>query len=654
MANLKNAKILYSLPGPLYTPGAPLLIAGGELLEAEALQYCRLRLQILDDARVASVTVAVQALDEAGEALGLEQPYRFLTRAGRDDIIGEQEPILLALSGAASFRVRVLCAAVNDGTWTADAPWTPLPAPKTLEEHYGEAELAEQFRIRYGSDCRYAITATDDLWFCTCGALNRKEENSCHRCHRVRAALENVRVDALQAESDSRARKAPLRLQQLKEDRRSLTKQLVLGAALVLPLLILVIGLLIAVPREIERKNLYEGAQWLAGIGEFDAARETYASLGDYRDSAEMAGPGIDYLHACEVRRRAEQNDPSALQMVGHTRSDLNDETSAAMLLYEAAQQEFEALGDYKDSAELAARCAEGLTASRLLMRQAAFDRANSLMESGKLSAARLAFLDLGEETQACEPIYRKAAALTEYIRHYNIRGIYASLSMDPEQSSYFSMPKDKALNLGSQSVADLLAAGGEDPAEMQLEEEPGPDMLPLDEAVIALIGSIEGYPGTEELLAAIEDATDLTHDFYTLCESGDIPAAYEWLTGFDGEFENREAWMHDLELYLPFCGEWSLYMGDATVIPLTIGENTSCKNFFTRVRIQSGVATLRVTDVTGGYSVELQADQGDDRFVNDENGHCLVMINGVGHFIYMKYNARGELASSCEYETVG
>ena len=273
MANLKNAKTVYTLPGPLYCAGAPLLIAGGELLETEALQYCRLRLQVLDDARVASVTVAVQALDKAGEALGLEQPYRFLTRAGRDDIIGEQEPILLALSGAVSFRVRVLCAAVNDGTWTADAPWTPLPAPKTLEEHYGEAELAEQFRIRYGSDCRYAITAADDLWFCTCGALNRKGENSCHRCHRVRAALENVRVDALQAESDSRARKAPLRLQQLKEDRRSLTKQLVLGAALVLPLLILVIGLLIAVPREIERKNLYEGAQWLAGIGEFDAAR---------------------------------------------------------------------------------------------------------------------------------------------------------------------------------------------------------------------------------------------------------------------------------------------------------------------------------------------------------------------------------------------
>lgn len=654
MANLKKAKTLYALPGPLYARGAPLLIAGGELLEDDSLQYCRLRLQVIDGVRIGSVTVAVQALDAAGAPLGLEQPYRFLTRAGRDSVIGEQEPIVLAVSGAASFRVRVLCLSLEDGTWADDAPWLPLPERRTLEEHYGEAELAEQFRIRYGSDCRYAITPAEDLWLCTCGAVNRQSESSCHGCHRVRAALENVPVDALQAESDSRARKAPLRLAQLQEDRRSFTKKLLLGAAMVLPVLILVIGLLIAVPREIERKNLYEGARWLAGIGEFDAARETYASLGDYKDSEEMAGPGIDYLRACEIRRRAEQNDPSALQMIGHTRADLNGETSAAMLLYEAAQQEFEALGDYKDSAEQAAKCAEGLTASSLLMRQAAYGRAEALMEGGKLSEARLAFLALGEETQACEPIYRKAAALTEYIRHYNIRGVYAALSMDPDQASLFSMTKDKALNLGSQSVADLLAAGGEDPAELQLEEEPAADMLPLDEAVIALIGSIEGYPGTEELLAAIEDATDLTHDFFTLCESGDIPGAYEWLTGFDGEFENREAWMHDLELYLPFCGEWSLYLGDATVIPLTVGQDASCKNFFTRVRIQSGTATLRISDVTGGYSVELQADQGDNRFVNDENGHCLVMINGVGHFTYMRYNARGELASSCEYEAVG
>ena len=655
MPNWKTAKTLYELPSPLYAPGSPILIAGGALLEAEGLQYCRLRLQVIDDVRVRSVTIAVQALDAAGEALGLELPHRFLGKAGRDEFLGEKEPLVLPVDGAVSFRLRVLSVFTETGgEWIPEAPFVPLPAQEKLEAHYGAGELAEQFRIRYGSDCVYAITPAQDLWLCTCGAVNRAAEGSCHRCHRVRAALEKVSVETLRTESESRARKAPLRHEQQLADRRLLRKKLLMWAAVILPVLILVIGLLIAVPREIERKNLYEGAQWLAGIGEFDAARETYLSLGDYRDSAEMAGPGLDYLQGCELKRRAEQNDPSALQMIGRTRADLSEDVSAAMLLYEAAQREFEALGDYKDSAAQAAKCAEGLTTSRLLVQQAAYDRANTLLDSGRLSEAYQAYMELGDQEQACEPVYRKAKALTEFIRRYNIRGVYASLSMEPDDMTRFSMSKDTALTLGSQSVADLLASGGEDPTELQLEDEPAPGMLPLDQAVIELLQSIRNYKDTAELLQAIGDATDHTREFFTLCENGDVFGAYEWLQQYGGSFENREAWMRDLELYMPYCADWALYLGDATVIPLTVGSDERCTSFRARVRIQGGVATLRLTDIANDYSVELHADQGSDRFTNDDNGHCLVALNNAGHFTYLKYNAKGELASSCEYERVG
>ena len=115
-----------------------------------------------------------------------------------------------------------------------------------------------------------------------------------------------------------------------------LASLLLLGAAVVLPILILVLGLLIAVPRQLERRSAYKGAQWLAGLGEFDEARAAYASLGDYRDSREMAGEGVDYLRAGELARRAAQDDASALQMIGHTRADLDEDTTAAILLYEA------------------------------------------------------------------------------------------------------------------------------------------------------------------------------------------------------------------------------------------------------------------------------------------------------------------------------
>ena len=655
MAKLKNPQTLYTLPSILYAPGAPVWITGGRLVRTEdGLLYSVLTLQVIDAVPLKSVTVAIQPLDGDGEPAGLELPYRYLVKAERDARFGEPEPILLPLEEAASFRVRVTRADFTGGEpWRCDAPWSPLPAQETLEEHYEDEALAEQFRIRYGADCRFAIRPVEDLWLCTCGAPNRAAEASCHRCHRVRSALEKVSRDALRDESESRARKEPIRLEEAKAANRSVMRKLLMAAAIVLPVLILVIGLLIAVPRELERKNVYEGAQWLAGIGEFEEARAAFASLGDYRDSAEMAGRGLDYLRACELMRRAEQDDPSALQMIGRTRSDLNEDTTAAMLLFDAAQQEFEALGDYRDSADMAVSCGDALEESRQALIRAAYDRADALLESGKLSAARAAYLALGEEELAAEPVYRKAAALTDFIKRYNIRGVYASLSMDEGGMTHFSMPKDKALTLGSQSVTDLLASCGEDPVELQLEDAPGAGQIPLDDAVIELLGSIEGYKDSEELLSAIADATDYTHEFYTLCESGDIFGAYEWLLQYDGSFEDRDAWLSDLELYMPYCVAWDLYLGDASVIPLTLGRDGTCTSFRSRVLIRDGVATLRLTDSGGEYSVDLTADQGSVRFYNDndETAHYLVVITNAGHMSYLKYNGAGKLVSSCEYD---
>ncbi len=656
MAIPKNARIVYALPTRLYVPGAPVWITGGELLRAQELLYCRLRLSVLCRERVKSVTVAIQPLDGQGRRAGLALPYRYRCNLGRDGRIGEKEAILLPLEEAASFTVRVTRVDfVEAAPWLCSRSWESVPAQQTLEEHYGDPELAEQFRIRYGRDCRYALMSLGDLWLCTCAAVNLSDESACRRCHRIRAAMEKVNADTLRAETAERRLKEPLRERAARTEKRAALKRLLIGAGIVLPILILMLGLLTAVPRELERRSLYDGAQRLVGLGEFESARATFASLGDYRDSREMAGVGMDYLRASELMRRAALDDASALQSIGHTRADLNEETSAATLLYEAAQQEFEALGDYKDSAKLAQSCAEGLAASRAALYQAALDRAETLLESGKLSEAREAYLALGAEEEAKEPAYRKAASLVKFIQTYNIRGIYASLSMDSAVQSRFSLPKNTALTLGTQCIPDLLASCGEDPVDLRLEDVPGSGLVPLDEAVKALLGGVEGYKNSAELLAAIDAATDYTREFFTLCENGDLAGAYEWLSAYDGAFEDRERWLADLALYLPFCSSWELYLGDTTVIPLTVGRGDTCMEFQARVLLQDGGATLRLTDAGGEYSIDLYAAQGENRFFNreQEGVFYLVVVTGSGHLSYLKYRNDGTLISSCEYAPV-
>lgn len=653
MTVASNASTLYELPTRLYISGAPVWITRGELLRAGDLLCCRLTLQVLRRVKVRSVTVAIRCLDENGEQTGLELPYRYRTGARRDKYIGEKEDIVLPLDACASFTARVTRVDFDEGApWLCDEPWHSVPAQQTLEEHYSDDNLAEQFRIRYGRDCRCAVTAVEDLWLCTCGTVNLDDESACRRCHRVRSAMEGLNLDALRTETALRMRRESEREQMARTENRSVLKKLLLTAGIVLPILIFVIGLLIAVPKELERKNLYDGAQRLAGEGEFDSARAAFATLGDYRDSREMAGVGIDYLRASELMRRAGQDDASALQMIGRTRADLDEATTAAILLYDAAQREFEALGDYRDSKALAQSCAEGLAVSRAALYQAALDRAEALLESGKLSEAREAYLALGAEEEAKEPAYRKATALVKFIQTYNISGISASLSMDSSVQSRFSLPKETALKLGTQCVPDLLASCGEDAVNLELEDAPGSGLLPLDEAVKGLLGSIAGYKDADELQVVIDEVTDYTREFFTLCENGDLAGAYEWLLAYEGEFENREQWIADLLYYLPFCGSWELYLGDATVIPLTVGRDGTCMGFHSRVLLRDGAATLRLTDESGEYSIDLKNGPEDERFFNREREGIfyMVVVNNAGHMSYLEYNNYGSLISSCEY----
>lgn len=656
MPNLSGARTVFRLPVPLYSEGAPVWICAGELLEQGELCYVRLTLQVVDRVRVRSVTIAIQAMDKFGAPLGLELPYRYRCKASRDQKFGAKEDVLLPVSDAGAFEVRVLRVDLEGGEepWLCDLLWTPLEPLPTLEEHYGDHELAEQFRIRYGRDCRYRMTADADLWRCTCGAVNRDTEPSCHRCRRVREALERVNTASLRSEKDRRVEREPLRAEATREEKRAAARKALIAAAIIVPLLILAIGLLIEVPKQMERKNLYEAGMRLAGSGDYEEALATFETLGDYLDSREMAEQGVAYLRAGELMRRAGQDDASALQSIGRTRSDLNEETNAAMLLYEAAQKEYEALGDYKDSREKAEACAAALAGEREALEQARLAEADALLAGGQYSAARAAYLALGAGDKAQEAVYRKVSALTSYIEHNNIQGVYASLSMEADGRSLFSMSKDKALALGSQSVADLLACCGEDLVDLQLEDTPPAGLLPLDEAVRALIGSIEGYRDTAKLLDTITEATDYTRAFYTLCENGDLAGAYEWLQAYEGEFENREQWLADLELYIPYCAEWELYLGDATVIPLTVGRGDKCMVFRSRVLLKNGNVVLRLSDAGGEYSVDLRAEPGSGRFtIEEENVLYLCLINNYGHMAYFKYRNGGILASSCEYSRV-
>ena len=654
---------LYAAETIPYVQGAPVLLMAGSLLRDgySGDLITQLKLHSLSKLPIKAVTVLIQPLDISGEVLEPAIRHQYLDLSmQQDDETGRDIAIILPRRDARAFRATVEEAIFGDNSRWQNIPganWEQLPKLLELEEAYGDEQLAEQFRISFGPDCRYMPAAESDLWFCTCGAVNRTDEACCHRCRRVRSALLNVNTDSLRQEAANRLVQEEQRMAEEEADARERRKKRMKAAVIVLPLLILAAGLLKVMPGYVQQRRDYRNAESLLAMGYYEQAADAFTALGDYRDSAEQAEKNVPYQRALELLAYADADDASALRLVGHSRSDLSDQVTAAMLLYQAAMEEFEMLDDYRDSAACIERCREGIAEQEHAVLQHAYDNAMQLLENRNYSQARLQFLDLNgfenSADMAREAVYRKAQGLFEFIRRYDVRQVYADLSISPDRGSSFVISKDAALSMGSQCVTDLYEACGQDPVDVNLTDEHGQSMRPLAACVIELFEQMDGYRESADCIAGIRDATDYTKDFFMLCETGDLNSALGWLDSYEGEFSEREVWRARLQLYLPFCSGWSLYSGDATVIPLTVGRGNRCTSCSTRVLFRDGDPILRLSANDGEeYYFDLYAEQDDVVFANYDNPayrHILV-INKLDRMSYIKYDTAGNLITSCEY----
>lgn len=239
---------LYELPGGLYAPGAPVLIRAGALLRDTISKnvIAQVKLYNLDARTIRSATLALVLWDAEGNSLGEEIRRSFANlRAGQDAEFGQRTALVLPYREASSFSVWVAEVVFADGTRWEDSGeiWEAVARPVSLKDAYGSEEMAAQFRIRYGTDCRYAPHEDRWLWQCTCGTVNRENEKSCHRCHRVRRAQLNVNEDSLRGECAQRLEEEKL---QAEEELDALTeektrkKRLIRGFAIGVPLLALI------------------------------------------------------------------------------------------------------------------------------------------------------------------------------------------------------------------------------------------------------------------------------------------------------------------------------------------------------------------------------------------------------------------------------
>ena len=184
---------LFALSENLYTSGAPVMIAAGALLKDNKTgkTLAQLKFKSLSEKNIKALKVTIAASDVSGNALTGVDEFQYLDLAvERNETFGQKQAIYLPDAVTRSIAAKCTEVVFEDGTaWKAaeDAIWNTLPEQETIDDCL--KELAAQYQRDTSRLSKYALLEYEDLWLCTCGAINHNEEAACQHCNYKKAEL---------------------------------------------------------------------------------------------------------------------------------------------------------------------------------------------------------------------------------------------------------------------------------------------------------------------------------------------------------------------------------------------------------------------------------------------------------------------------------
>ena len=170
------------LPDDLYLDGSPILIAAGALLKDNQSGdvLVQLKMQNLHHAALTACKVNIRAFDPSGAELEGIDSFSYLDlKVSRGENFGAKTPIRLPDKATRRVMVSVIQAVFEHGdVWQNPASeWTHVDMrAQLLSNHFKNNELAKQYEIEVGGNCKYVPETFGGLWVCTCGEINRTEE----------------------------------------------------------------------------------------------------------------------------------------------------------------------------------------------------------------------------------------------------------------------------------------------------------------------------------------------------------------------------------------------------------------------------------------------------------------------------------------------
>ncbi len=353
---------VFELSKNMYAENAPVVISAGALFKDNQTGtiLAQLKIRNITNKVIKAAKVSILPFDTVGKQIGDEIKHEYLDLfVGRDFEFGQKVPITLPNNSTRSFSVTVNEIIFTDNSiWNySGEEWSALREAQWLSFVLRGAEMVKQFKIEYGEDCEFEAVEDRDVWICSCGKINKKDESKCFYCGCSLLSLNNVDLSKLNEDRDKRVAKEIEQAKQIKAKRR---KRSIFASAIC----ILIVILSVVLVDYNNKSNTYKQAITWANSGsveDIDIGINMLEELGAFKDSEYQKNSAI-YNKAMILKS---ENPSEAIRLfteLGDFKDSSQKKAETLDDIYNAgieflnggysakAYNNFSYLGNYKDS----------------------------------------------------------------------------------------------------------------------------------------------------------------------------------------------------------------------------------------------------------------------------------------------------------------
>ena len=193
-------KILHKDDSVRYQAQSPVLIEVNALVlnEETGKKHGQIKFKSLTRKKIIQLKAKIKLLDVAGRELGEIEKYYLDLSVGFNAEFGGNNAFAIKEKNVREFVPIVTEVCFEDGSvWTSSsAEWSRIKPQEKLDEKFS-TESIEQFKKEKCKKALYVYSEHEDLWRCSCGAINKDSEEKCTNCEANRNDVKTYDEESL-------------------------------------------------------------------------------------------------------------------------------------------------------------------------------------------------------------------------------------------------------------------------------------------------------------------------------------------------------------------------------------------------------------------------------------------------------------------------